>query len=210
MCSENHVQHQIESPKLLTSIASVETSVTTRNEFEMHVNTLQTSIRAIKIEKIKKHRISAFTGELIGGRGDGRFQSKGHGNRGRKRGGGGQDSQGRGSNNKHPHSDRIIRGQDGDPPEGVTWIEDRFYKPEYCGKFTTAQAKTFYDLRDDNSGGIESGNHYQYQYQSVLALMQRITLVESQARINRPPLPHVHHQIINSSNNSALQQLNQR
>ena len=61
------------NPILLTSIASVQTSTTLRNDFDKTVDTLQSEIRATKIMTSRKQRISALIGGLgaRGGRGGG-------------------------------------------------------------------------------------------------------------------------------------------
>ena len=74
------------NPTLLELIASVQTSTTLRNDFKQTLGTLELAIRATKITKGQKQRISAFTGGRGGGvhggggRGSGgnHYQKNGH------------------------------------------------------------------------------------------------------------------------------------
>ena len=50
------------NPDFLASIASVQTSTNLRNDFELTVDTLQSTIRATKITTTQKQRIYTLTG----------------------------------------------------------------------------------------------------------------------------------------------------
>ena len=87
---------RINNPSLLSSIASVQTSTSLRNDFDQTVDALQSAIRSTKIATTRKQRNSALTGGQVvrvvrggGGRGGGgnHYQNKrpykgGHGGSG--------------------------------------------------------------------------------------------------------------------------------
>ena len=131
------------NPTLLASIASVQTSMTLRNDFEQTVDTLQLEIRAKKITTSRKQIISALTGGR-GGRG---------GRTGGGRGGGGNHYQGkrlytggRGGSGAHGgrgSSDKCVQLNNHiNPPKGIDWVEDKFYEPGFYAK-CTAEEKTW-------------------------------------------------------------------
>ena len=120
---------------LLALIASVQTSTTLRNYFEQSVDTLQLKIRATKIMTSRKQRISG----LIGGRG-GRGGHGGGGNhyQGKQPYKGGRG--GRGGRGGPGSSDKYVRFNDqGNQPQGIDWVVDKFYEPGFYAKFTAEQ-----------------------------------------------------------------------
>ena len=136
------------NPTLLTSIASVQTWTTLRNDFEKTVDTLQSSIRATT----RKQRISALTGgrEARGGRGGG------------GRGGGGNHYQnkrphkggrgGRGAYGGHVNSDKCVQLKDhGNSPHGIDWVEDKFYETGFYAKSSAEQKTRLHELRNSRS-----------------------------------------------------------
>ena len=193
------------NPKLLASIASVETSAILRNDFEQAVDTLQAAIRSMKVSTARKQRISALTGGR-GGRG-GRGNNTGRGGRGARggrfqRGGKRGRSGGRGGGNK-----RARFSDEGDPPHGVDWIEDKFYEVSYYSKFTPEQKSRVHELRANRNDSS----------QNVSSVETRLQQLENFATGVAPPtsspqIVPVHQNIaqVSNANNPALQRLNQR
>ena len=132
------------NPTLLASIASVQTSTTLRNDFQKTVDTLQLEIRATKKTTSRKQRISALAEGrgARGERGGGRLGGGGGGKhyQGKRPYTGGRG--GRGACGGRVSSDKRVRLNDhGNPPQGIDWVEDKFYEPGFYAKFL-AQQKT--------------------------------------------------------------------
>ena len=203
------------NPTILTSIESVQTSTTLRNDFEKTVDTLQSAIRETKITTSLKQRISALTGgqggrvgRSGGGRGGGggnHYQNK----RPYKGGRGGHGScGGRGS------SDKCVRINDhGNSYHAIDWVEDKFYEPGFYEKFSAEQRTQLHELRNNRSATPPVT-------QKSASVELRLLQLEQLTSTLPPPQPIVaslqgvskvvvQPQYTNS-NNLALQRLNKR
>ena len=171
------------NPTLPASIASVQTSTTLRNEFEQTVDTLQLTIRKKKITTSRKQRISALTvvRGARGGRGGG-----GHGG-----GGGGNHYQGKrpykggrrgsGARGVLASSDKRVRLNDqGNPPHGIYWVEDKFYEPGFYAKFSAEQKTWLHELRNNRSTTTPAT-------QKVASVESRLLQLEQLASTIPPP-----------------------
>ena len=140
------------NPTRPASVASVQTSTTLINDFEKTVDNLQSEIRATKITTSQKQRISALTGGR-GGRG-------GHGGGRRGVGGnhyqvkwpykGGQRGHG-GPGGRYSLDKRVQFNNQGNPPQGIDWAEDKLYEPGCYAKFTAEQKTRLHKIRNSRS-----------------------------------------------------------
>ena len=156
----------------------------------------------MKVSTARKQRISALT-RGRGGRG-GRGNITGRGGRGGRsqRGGKRGRSGGRGGANK-----RARFSDQGDPPHGVDWIEDKCYEVAYYNKFTPEQKSRVHELRANRNDSS----------QNISSLETRLQQLEQFASGVAPPasstqIVPVRQNIaqVSNSNNPALQRLNQR
>ena len=142
------------------------------------MDTLQLSIRATKITTSQKQIIYALTGVRggIGGRGCGgnHYQGKWPYKVGRRvRGGRG----GRGSSDK-----RVQFNDQGNLPQGIDWVEDKFYEPGFYTKFTEEQKTLLNELRNIRSATPPAT-------QKLDSVESRILQLEKLASTLPPPQP---------------------
>ena len=101
----------------------------------------------------------------------------------------------------------------GNPPQGIDWVEDKFYKPRFYAKFTAEQKTRLHELRNRRSSTPHAT-------QKVASVESRIIKLERLTSTIPPPQPvvaslqgvsqaGVQPQYTNA-NNTALQRLHQR
>ena len=115
---------------------------------------------------------------------------------------------GRGSSDKH------VRLNDyGNPLQVIDWVEDKFYEPGFCAKFTAEQNTLLHEVRNNKSATPPAT-------QKVASAELRLLQLENLASTLPPPQPvaallqyvsqvGVQPQYTNATN-PALRRLNQR
>ena len=121
----------------------------------------------------------------------------------------GRDGRG-GRGNGHK---RIRLSDDGNPPSGITWIEDKFYEPSYYAMFSAEQKSRLHELRSNRDGTAHDTQNVS-SFATRLLQLEQLT-GQAQNPTGATQIVQVPQQIapvgvLNNANNPALQRLNQR